>query len=74
MILQGEEPSWLAIKQKTRWEAVTEETKEVVYDYWKMVASRSTGNKKDLIRKHVGVKTWVEHPKHVLRKTHGSLC
>lgn len=34
-----------------------------------MVASRPTGNKKDLIRKHIGVKTWVEHPKHMLEKT-----
>ena len=54
---------------KTRQDEVTEETKEVVYDYWKMVASRPTGNKKDLIRKHIGVKTWVEHPKHMLEKT-----
>lgn len=69
MILKGEEPSWLETKRKTRRDAVTEETKEVVYDYWKMVASRPTGNKKDLIRKRVGVKTWVEHPKHVLEKT-----
>ena len=58
MILKGEESSWLETKQKTRWDAVTEETKEVVYDYWKMVASRPTGNKKDLIRKHIGVKMW----------------
>ena len=34
-----------------------------------MVASRPTGNKEDLIRKRVGVKTWVEHPKNVLEKT-----
>ena len=68
-ILKGEEPSWLATKRKTRWDAVTEETKEIVYDYWKLIASRPTGNKKDLIRKRVGVKTWVEHPKHVLEKT-----
>ena len=33
------------------------------------MASRPTGNKKDLIRKHIGVKTWVEHPKHMLEKT-----
>lgn len=47
MILKGEEPSWLETKQKTRRDAVTEETKEVVYDYWKMVVSRPTGKKKD---------------------------
>ena len=45
MILKGEEPSWLATKRKTKRDAVTEETKELVYDYWKMVASRPTGNK-----------------------------
>ena len=33
------------------------------------MASRPTGNNKDLIRKRVGVQTWVEHPKHVLEKT-----
>ena len=38
------------------------------------MASRPTGNKKDLIRKHIGVKTWVEHPKHMLEKNpNGSL-
>ena len=35
-----------------------------------MVTSRPTVNKKDLIRKCVGVKTWVEHPKHMLENTH----
>ena len=64
--LKGEESSWLATKQKIRRDAVTQETNEVVYDYWKMVTSRPTGNKKDLIRKRLGVKTWVEHPKYVL--------
>lgn len=67
--MKGEEPSWLATKRKTRRDAVKEQTKEVVYDYWKLEASRPTGNKKGLIRKRVGVKTWVEHPKHVLEKT-----
>ena len=68
-ILKGEEPSWLATERKTRRDAISEETKEVVYDYWKLVASRPTGNKKDVTRKRVGVKTWVEHAKHVLEKT-----
>ena len=68
-ILKGEEASWLATERKTRRDAVTEDTKEVVYDYWKLMASRPTGNKKDLVRKRVAVKTWVEHPKHVLEKT-----
>jgi len=35
-----------------------------------MVASRPTRIKKDLIRRGTGMKTWVEHPKHVLEKTH----
>jgi len=56
-ILKGEEPSWLATPKKTRRDAVTEEAKEIVYDYWKLVASRPTVNKKDLIRKRAGVKT-----------------
>ena len=56
-------------QKKTRRDAVTEETKEVVYDYWKLEASRPTGNKKDFIRNRVGVKTWVEHPKKGFEKT-----
>ena len=68
-VLKGEEASWLAMKRKTRQDAITEETKELVYDYWKSVVSRLTGNKKDVVRKRVAVKTWVEHPKHVLEKT-----
>ena len=62
--MKGEEPSWLATEQQTRRDAISKETKDVVHDYWKLVASRPTGNKKDDIRKHVGVKTWAEHAKH----------
>ena len=68
-ILKGEEPSWLAMERKTRRDAISQETKEAVYDYWKLVASRPTGNKKDVIRKCTGVKTWIEHAKNMLEKT-----
>lgn len=68
-ILKGKEPSWLGTQQKIRRDEISEETKDLVYDYWKLVARRPTGNKKDLIRRCIGVKTWVQHLKHMLEKT-----
>ena len=52
-ILTGEEACWLAKKQQTRCDALSEETKKLVYDFWAHSASRPTGNKNDVMRKRV---------------------
>ena len=44
-ILKGEEASWLATKRKVRSDAIGEDVKEQVYNYWTHQASRPTGDK-----------------------------
>lgn len=65
MILEGEEPHWLATKQKPDRMRSLKKPRRL----FMIIGKWPTGNKKDLIRKHIGVKTWVEHPKHMLEKT-----
>lgn len=68
-ILKGEEPSWLISKRKVRFDAVPEEVKRKVYDFWTTQASRPTGDKKDFVRYHTGKSQYKEHTKHILEKT-----
>ena len=68
-ILSGEKKSWLYLERKTRGDAVSQEDKELVFNYWTYEASRPTGDKKDIIRKRTGKKEYIEHAKHVLEKT-----
>ena len=68
-ILKGEEACWLAKKRQTRRDALSEETKKLVYDFWAHSVSRPTGNKNDVMRKRVERKVSIEHPKHVLEVT-----
>ena len=53
-ILKGEEPSWLVSKRKVRFDALSEEVKREVYDFWTTQASRPTGDKKDFVRYRTG--------------------
>ena len=48
---------------------LSEKDAKVVYDYWSIVASRPTGDKKDTLKKRVGKKEYLHHPRHVLEKT-----
>lgn len=50
-------------------DAVKEEDKRLIYDYWTHQASRPTGSKKDKMRQRVRKGEYVEHAKHVLEKT-----
>lgn len=59
----------MAKKRETRRDALSEDTKKLVYDFWTHSASRPTENKNDIMRKRVGPKVSVEHPKHVLELT-----
>ena len=68
-ILKGEESCWLAKKRQTRRDALSDDTKKMVYDFWTHSVSRPTGNKNDVMRKRVEPKVSVEHPKHVLELT-----
>lgn len=68
-LLKGEEINWLTTKRQVRKDALSEDVKERVYNFWTFSASRPTGGKKDKCRKRVGKKVWTEHAKHVLQKT-----
>ena len=68
-ILSGEKKSWLYLERKTRGDAISQEDKQLVFNYWTYDASRPTGDKKDVLRKRTGKKEYIEHAKHVLEKT-----
>lgn len=52
-LLKGEEACWLTKKRQTRRDALSEETKRLVYVFWALPVSRPTENKNDVMRKHV---------------------
>ena len=68
-VLKGDEACWIVAKRKVRMDAVKEEDKRLIYDYWTHQASRPTGSKKDKMRQRVRKGEYVEHAKHVLEKT-----
>ena len=68
-MLKGDEPSWLFTKRKPRIYSVKEEVKQYICQFWTFEASRPTGDKKDLVRKRIGPKQYLEHAKHVLEQT-----
>ena len=68
-VLKGDEPSWLLTKRKPRVDSLSEEVKNSVCLYWTFEASRPTGDKKDIIKKRIGPKLYIEHAKHVLEQT-----
>ena len=47
-ILKGEEINWLTTKRQVRKDALSEDVKERVYNFWTFTASRPTGGKKDV--------------------------
>ena len=65
-VQKGNEPSWLFTKRKPRIDSVNEEVKQTLCQFWTFEASRPTGEKKDLVRKRIGPKQYLEHAKHVL--------
>lgn len=68
-VLKGDEACWIVIKRKVRMDAVKDEEKRLIYDYWTHQASRPTGSKKDKMHQRVRKGEYVEHAKHVLEKT-----
>ena len=67
-ILKGDTPSWLYTKRKVRQDAISEEDAKKVFSYWAHTASRPTGDKKDVLKQHIGKEEHVKHTKHVLEK------
>ena len=68
-VLKGDLPSWQYTKRKVRQDAISDGDGKVIYDYWTKVASRPTGDKKDVVKQRTGKQQYVQHAKHVLEKT-----
>ena len=60
-ILKGDTPSWLYTKRKVRQDAISEEDAKKVFNYWAHTASRPTGDKKDVLKQHIGKEEHVKH-------------
>ena len=59
---------WTSEARKTRSDPLVEATKELVCSWWHSKTTISP-NKKDVVRKHVGVKKFIEHPRHYLQES-----
>ena len=72
-ILKGEEPSWLVSKRTVRFDAVSEEVKREVYDFWTNQANHPKGDKTDFVCYRTGKSQYTEHAKHILSQTEAFL-
>jgi hypothetical protein len=69
-VLHSDRASYTETVRKVRSDAVSDTVKQLVYDYWiSSETSRPTGNKADVKRKRIALKTYVSHPIHVLEKS-----
>ena len=61
---------WLDSSRKARSDTVSQEIKEMAYEFWASPEiSRPSPNKKDIIRERVASKTYIEHEKQLLEKS-----
>lgn len=69
-ILKSEKSCFEITKRKTRSDAVTEDTKRIVFDFWCSPSiSRTSSNKKDIKRMRIAPNTFSSHQIHLLEKT-----
>ena len=69
-ILRGEKRCWTYTECKTRSDALSEEVRKLVHNFWAgPEVSHRTGNKKDTIRKRIAPKVYVQHEKQILEMT-----
>ena len=68
--LTSSKSCWLYTERRTRSDVIPTAHRKLAHDFWSSPGiSRPTGNKKDMIRKRLGVRTYTSHPKQVLDKT-----
>ncbi len=68
-VLKGEKSCWTYTKQHTRTHAIPAEHLKLAHDFWASPdISRTTPNKRDIVRKRLAPKIYVPHPKHTLEK------
>ena len=68
--LPKKNPASAPAERQTRSDSIPSEHRKLAYDSWSSPGiSRPTGNKKDIIRKRVAVRTYTCHGNQVLEKT-----
>ena len=68
--LTSSKSCWLYTDRRTRSDAIPTEHRKLAHDFWSSPGvSRPTGNKKDMVRKRLAVRTFVSHSKQILDKT-----
>lgn len=69
-ILHSQESAYEYTKRKTRSDAITNDVKETVFDYWLRDGnSRPSNNKNDVKRVRIGPKMYSVHTNYILEKT-----
>lgn len=69
-VLTSERSCYEYISRKTRSDAISEDNKKLIYNFWLSPRiSRVTGNKKDVKRVRIAPKQYTSHPTHILEKT-----
>ena len=69
-VLKSEKSCWTYIERRTRIDAIPAEHRKLAHDFWASPdISRTTPNKKDIVRKRLAPKIYVVHPKQILEKT-----
>ena len=69
-ILHSENASYIYTDRKTRSDAIDEETKRLIYNFWMLPSSsHPTGNKNDIKRVRLGPKQYSSHAVYIIEKT-----
>ena len=69
-VLKSEKSCWTYTEQQTRIDAIPAEHRKLAHDFWASPdISRTTPNKRDIVRKRLAPKIYVAHPKQILDKT-----
>ena len=64
--------AWLSESRNSKSNKLTEESTESIRKFWH-ANSRPTGDKRDVVRKRIGLKQYTQHPRQILEKTQTEL-
>ena len=69
-MLSDTSEGWTVVKRKRRNDATPKEHLKIACDFWASPGiSRSTGNKKDIVRERIAANEYIEHDKQVMEMT-----
>ena len=68
-VLKSKKSCWTYTERKTRSDAISTEHRKLAYEFWACAdVSRTTPNKKDIVRKRLAPKVYVTHARQILEK------